>query len=95
MTASSQAAAQSAVANCGVDEQKDRASFNTRLAVVGAAVAFVLIVRVGLSLISVPSMAVADVAALVLMSRLVSLVRGGRLTQTCLEPCAFGLTLFI
>ena len=94
MTASSQATAQTAIADRGACERADHERIKSRLAFVAAIVAVGLLVRTVLSLISVPAMAVADVAALVLLWRLVSLVRADRLPDAWLEPCAFGVALF-
>ena len=95
MTAPSQAAAQTAIAERGVDELAERERFRSRLAVVAVLISVGLVVRGGLSLLTVPAMAVADVAALVLLWRLYSLVRADRLPAAWLEPCAFGAALFI
>ena len=93
MMASSQAAAQKIVADRGSDEQAEQGLKN-RLAVVAALIALGLVIRGGLSLMSVPAMAVADVAALILLGQLFSVVRTDRLPAAWLEPCAFGVALF-
>ena len=89
MMASSQAAAQKIVADRGSDEQAEQGLKN-RLAVVAALIALGLVIRGGLSLMSVPAMAVADVAALIMLGQLFSFVRTDRLPAAWLVPCAFG-----
>ncbi|MDA1236479.1 MAG: EAL domain-containing protein [Acidobacteria bacterium] len=95
MLASSQAAAPIAVPERYSDEHAEQDQFKKRLAVVAVVVVVGLVIRGGLSLISVPVMAVADLAALALLWRLCSLVRTDRLPAAWLEPCAFVVALFI